>query len=104
MEHAEAPPRDQLVVHEITAPALVWQGKDRRRRLGADSTPAISSPPECQPLFTIEALGFPPVGREAVDAEQDASTSISDPPTLLCQLHPLDPQPPNLPPPPAYPN
>src|SRR3546814_14566825 len=38
IEHAEAPPRDQLVVHEITAPALVWQGKDRRRRLGAAST------------------------------------------------------------------
>src|SRR3546814_6325757 len=38
IEHAEAPPRDQLVVHEITATALVWQGTDRRRRLGAAST------------------------------------------------------------------
>src|SRR3546814_230411 len=71
IEHAEAPPRDQLVVHEITAPALVWQGKDRRRRLGADSTPAIAPPPDCQPLFTIEALGFLPVDRDAVAPEQD---------------------------------
>src|SRR3546814_1320485 len=60
IEHAEAPPRDQLVVHEITAPALVWQGKDRRRRLGADSTPARSEEhtSELQSLMRISYAVF----------------------------------------------
>ena len=90
LEDAVPPPRSQLIVHEVQAPALVGQRQHRGRRPRANG--ALSSLPatHCQTSLPVAPLGLLAVDRDAIPAQQDMQSSIAEPLTLPRQLAQTD--------------
>ncbi len=92
VEDAEPSAGDQLVVHEVQAPALVGERQHRRGRPCANRAPSSLPARDCQPFLAVEPLDLLAVDRDAVPAQQDVQTPMAEPPALLRQLTQTRPQ------------
>ena len=84
--HAQTPPGDELVVHEIDGPARVRQGVDEDRRPGPRRLLAPLPPAHRRLFFALEPLGLLAVHHEVLRAQQHVERAAAEPSAFACHL------------------
>src|SRR6056297_658214 len=85
-KHAEFARRTKCVGHEIHRPALVWAQCCRHGCSAATRPLAAPSPPDGQPLFTVDAVKLLCIHDHTLALKQDADTPISKPASARSNL------------------
>jgi len=92
VQHPEAPPTGELVVHEVQGPACIRSRRDQDRRARAHRSSPRPALAHRQPFLPVEPIDAVDAGWLTLPPQQDEQPPIAEAPAIVGEVAQLAPQ------------